>query len=553
MELNPQQILASLYDLALATTGETRVAPLLTKVMQRMLYHTGFACGIYLHPQGNSYLVETALCNRQLGITGGDIISLPAQLVEGPAALINDDLLLQEAFPQNHKYHVALRLPVSSDGVFLLLATTTPTANIHWPQVFDTILHNFSHTLRLCRDNERYICDLKQAQIELVAAKDKAEATNHAKSEFLTHMSHELRTPMNAILGFAQLLELDVAPTLDADKASYITEISRAGNHLLRLINEILDFARIESGKITISLENIALTELTKEAISLVEPIANNYKIKLFFDTRATENWLARADYTRLKQILINLLSNAIKYNKPGGYVRLSTQSLSRDTLRIIVEDNGFGLSPEEQQRLFIPFERLGVNASGIEGTGVGLTVTKKLVELMHGVIGIESEKGIGSRFWIDLPCTSAFTTSRNGEFAPATAAITPAVRAKGFTVLYIEDNPANLRLVEELLIRRNIKVLAAPDAMIGLDMVLSHRPDLILMDINLPGMSGYDALIRLRLDASTQSTPVIALSASATKHDVERGKRAGFAYYLTKPIDIKNFYAVIDRVLEER
>ena len=389
---------------------------------------------------------------------------------------------------------------------------------------------------------------LQENYVELENAKALAEKANLAKSEFLSSMSHELRTPLNAVLGFAQLMASDTPPPTAAQKLS-IDQILQAGWYLLHLINEILDLAMIESGKVTMSKESMALAEVLQDCHAMIEPQAQKRQIQLIFP-RLGNSFYVQADRTRVKQVMINLLSNAIKYSRVGGKVTVSCAMSSENRVRVVVKDTGVGLAPEQVTQLFQLFNRLGQDAS-IEGTGIGLVVTKQLVELMGGQIGVTSAVGVGSEFWVEFIASSApplVFGSDGGEPADSVAAHALPPQS---TLLYVEDNPANLILVEQLIARRNdLKLLSAIDAHQGIELARAHQPDMILMDINLPGLSGFDALEILHNDPITAHIPVVALSANAVPLDIEKGQKAGFFRYLTKPIKVGEFMDTLDVAL---
>lgn len=390
------------------------------------------------------------------------------------------------------------------------------------------------------------VTELKRAEQAMLAAKEEAERASQAKSEFLSSMSHELRTPMNAILGFAQLLEYDAG--LDSGQGDSVHEILKAGRHLLELINEVLDLAKIESGRIDLSLEPVELCPVVRECFSLMLPLADARGIRLGHE--GARGARARADRTRLKQVLLNLLANAIKYNREGGDVRVEVAPVGQERLRVTVADTGRGIPAGRLDELFQPFNRLGAEASEVEGTGIGLTITRRLVEMMGGVIGVDSEPGAGSRFWIELPQEAPGVAGRL-PVEPGAERPQPTGCSRQHRVLYIEDNPANLKLVSQLIGRRvHIHLLTAHTPTLGLELAAAHRPELILLDINMPGMDGYHLLQVLRADARFASIPVVALTASAMPGDILRGRKAGFDDYLTKPIDVTHFYAVLDRWL---
>ena len=396
----------------------------------------------------------------------------------------------------------------------------------------------------------RDLTERRQVEAELTNAKAVAEKANLAKSNFLSSMSHELRTPLNAILGFGQLMESDSPLPTPAQKAN-IDQILQAGWYLLELINEILDLALIESGKLSISREPVSLDAIMLECQSMIEPQAQKRGIRMSFP-RFDNPCFVNADPTRVKQILINLFSNAIKYNQMGGTVVVECAASIPDRIRVSVTDTGAGLAPEKLAQLFQPFNRLGQEASAEEGTGIGLVVTKRLVELMGGVIGVESEVGVGSVFWIELNSATA-PTFTNGESKPAAPAQTQVENSAPLrALLYVEDNPANLKLVEQLIARRpDIRLLTAVNGKLGIELARAARPEVILMDINLPGISGTDAMKILRQDPATAHIPVLALSANAIPRDIEAGLEAGFFRYLTKPIKVKEFMEALDVALE--
>jgi PAS domain S-box-containing protein len=390
----------------------------------------------------------------------------------------------------------------------------------------------------------------KQVEAELINAKAAAENANLAKSDFLSSMSHELRSPLNAILGFAQLMESGLPLPTPAQKAS-IDQILHAGWYLLELINEILDLALIESGKLSISQEPMSLVDVMLECQAMIEPRAQKSGIRMSFP-RFELPYFVKADRTRVKQVLVNLLSNAIKYNRIQGTVEVTCRLNTAKRIRISVQDTGEGLSPEKLAQLFQPFNRLGQEASAEEGTGIGLVVSKRLVELMGGEIGVESTVGVGSVFWIELN-VAAEPQPGAGSDKPLTPIQARAVRGAALrTLLYVEDNRANMQLVEQLIARRpDMSLLSAADGMRGIELARTHQPEVILMDINLPGISGIQALKILRADPATAHIPVLAISANAMPRDIKRGLAAGFFRYLTKPIKVNEFMEALDKALE--
>ena len=389
---------------------------------------------------------------------------------------------------------------------------------------------------------------LQEKNIELESAKSTAEKANLAKSVFLSRMSHELRTPMNAILGFAQLLEAGSPPPTPMQLVRLL-QIIKAGWYLLDLINEILDLAVIESGKLSLSCESVSLAEVMRECQSMTESQAQNRGIHVNF-VPFDNNWFANADRTRVKQIFINLLSNAIKYNRENGSVEVKC-TCTTECLRISIKDSGVGLPPEKLLQLFQPFNRLGQEYGSEEGTGIGLVVTKQLVELMGGTISVESVVGEGTEFLIEL-IRDVTPQLAVGNTLP----VDGVSQGKGIellrTLLYVEDNPANLMLVEQIIAAHpDVRMLSACDGNVGVKLALAHLPEVILMDINLPGISGIEAMRILRKDPATMHIPIIALSANAMLRDIEKGLEAGFFRYLTKPIKINEFMNALDDALK--
>jgi signal transduction histidine kinase/ActR/RegA family two-component response regulator len=391
---------------------------------------------------------------------------------------------------------------------------------------------------------------LEIANEELTQAKAAAEHANKAKSSFLSRMSHDLRTPLNAILGFTQLLVLKPERLSTEQLTEYTAYILKAGEHLLALVDEVLDLAKIESGAMTLSLEPVALGNLLKECHELIEPLSAQRNINLTIDYE--NSLLVLADQTRLKQVLVNLLSNAIKYNRNAGSVTVFCSRCENDMVRITVQDTGSGLSEEQVNQLFQPFNRLGRESGQIEGTGIGLVVTKSLVELMNGRIGVNSKVDSGSAFWIELPLAPK-ARAETRQPGPGRAAAWGSINflSAPITMLYVEDNPTNLKLIEEILSGYpNIELQSTPDANSGIALARAHQPNLILMDLNLPGMSGSEALEILKNDPSTAHIPVIALTASAMQNEIDRGLALGFFAYITKPVRIRQLFDTIQSAI---
>jgi PAS domain S-box-containing protein len=388
--------------------------------------------------------------------------------------------------------------------------------------------------------------DMEWAE-ELRSSREVAEAASAAKSEFLSSMSHELRTPLNAILGFAQLLERDRKQPLSERQIERLQHVLRGGEHLLRLIDDVLDLSRIEAGRIMVSLEPVDVRGVVDEVITTLGPMASRAGITILTPVQV-QLPRVQADRTRLAQILMNFGSNAIKYGKQHGHVRVALAQPYPGIVRITVIDDGIGIPADKRDKVFEPFQRAGQETGPIEGTGIGLTITKRLAEMMKGKVGFSSEVDRGSEFWVEIPVHRQVTA----DLAPQVTAPTPSPLATGSArhkVVYIEDNPSNIAFMRDLIEDLpSVELVTAPTAEIGLELIRSHRPDVVIMDINLPGMSGFDAAERLREWPETRNIPVIGLSAAALLRDTSRAKEAGFYRYLTKPVKV----AELTRVLEE-
>jgi PAS domain S-box-containing protein len=429
--------------------------------------------------------------------------------------------------------------------------------SVFWANEVFTAIRDHSGTLRgfakLTQDLTRRKAlnkVLEDKNDELERARTLAVKANLAKSDFLSSMSHELRTPLNAILGFAQLIESGIPPPSISQKRS-VDQILKAGWYLLELINEILDLALIESGKLSLSLEPVSLPEVMRECQVMIETQAQKRGIAVTFPLFEVP-YFVMADRTRVKQIIINLLSNAIKYNKPNGSVSVQCCTSPPGRIRISVKDTGHGLSTDKIAQLFQPFNRLGQEGNSEEGTGIGLVVCKRLIEWMGGVIEVESTVGEGSIFWIEMNQTTLPLSVSPAEISNTANPLQIQSTTQSRTLLYVEDNPANLMLVEDLILRRpDIRLLSATDGYSGVVIASNAQPDVILMDINLPGMSGLNALHILINDPATAHIPVVALSANAMPRDIEKGLEAGFFRYLTKPIKVNEFINTLDLAMK--
>lgn len=451
-----------------------------------------------------------------------------------------------------------------------------------WSQPFSssshTILGTFSIYFPELKEPNKYELELlvefaqfaaiaverEQSQQALMSAKEEAENANLAKSQFLSSMSHELRTPMNAIMGFSQLLKITKAQPLTDLQGKNIDEIMIAGKHLMNLIDEVLDLSKIESGHIDLSINEVNLGNVINESVQLILPLAKKRGIKvalvkdgndISLNDLAEQEDLAWLDETRFKQIILNLLSNAVKYNHKEGKITLVCENINDGFFRVSVTDTGDGLDKEKQQGLFKAFNRLGLEQTEIEGTGIGLVITKKIVELLGGRIGVKSEVNIGSTFWIELPRRQdKQINEKNSSVQPSLLEDDMSKIEHKKSVLYIEDNPANLRLVEQILQSvPNLHMWSAPEPLLGLELAMEHLPDLILLDINLPGMDGYEVLKHLRSKDVSKNIPVIAISANAMPKDLKKGAAAGFDGYITKPVNVKELLEKVGSKLSEK
>ncbi|GAB2879662.1 hypothetical protein GCM10027046_04560 [Uliginosibacterium flavum] len=535
------------------------------ELMQNAIFHSANFSMIATDAQGVIQLFNIG-AERMLGYAAADVLNkiTPADISDPQELIARAEALSFEfgnpitpgfealTFKAAHNIVDMYELTyLCQDGSRIPAAVSVTALRDAQEQLIGYLLIGTDNTARKRVEAERTLFDqlLQDKNLALEAARFAAERANRAKSDFLSSMSHELRTPLGAILGFAQLIESGTPLPTPTQKRS-VEQILKAGWYLLDLINEILDLALIESGKLSLSVEPVSLGDVMLECESLIESQAQKYRVSVVFPELESPHCV-QGDRMRVKQVLVNFLSNAIKYNKVGGAVAVTCSRTAEDLIRISVRDTGAGLSPEQLGQLFQPFNRLGQEANVVEGTGIGLVVSKRLVELMEGRIGAESVVGEGCEFWIELKPMTALQSAANivesrSEYSPIKSA--DALR----TLLYVEDNPANLMLIEDLIARRpDLELLSAQDGQQGIEMARKVLPDVILMDINLPGVSGIKALKVLGDDPNTAHIPIIALSANAIPRDIENGLKAGFFRYLTKPIKVAEFMDTLDLALK--
>jgi PAS domain S-box-containing protein len=488
----------------------------------------------FIDTQGITREVNPEMC-RILGRSEADIVGRNIfAFVDEANARIFRDQMARRARNEKGSYEVELLRPDGSNIAGSICATP----------IYDTNGERIGSVGMWSDISERR----KQEQ-ERETLKNAALVANRAKSEFLASMSHELRTPLNAILGFGHLLQTD--PELSADAMENVVEIARAGGHLLALVDDLIDLARIEAGKLDLFMEPVPARPVLVEALGLMKPLAEKAGIRLVDAIELDESLAVQVDLTRFRQVILNFLSNAIKYNKPQGQVDLTCQTLP-GRLRVSVSDTGRGIPADKQWRIFNPFDRIGEERGNIQGTGIGLVISKRIVEAMEGRIGFESVEDEGSLFWVEFPlASSAVAPESSAPRGGAAASGTGPGGCGPREVLYVEDDPTNAQLLGKCFAKRgDLTLTLAASAEAGLALARETLPALILMDINLPGMDGFQALQVLKADARTASIPVIAVSANAMQGDRDRGQTAGFLHYLTKPIQVPDLLMLIDKAL---
>ncbi|WP_169449494.1 ATP-binding protein [Oceanobacter kriegii] len=498
----------------------------------------------------DSRRLMAALKSGDMRLTNADTM-LGKVFVHGETVLDNDvqNIMRKSAFPPGHPaLYRYLGVPIMSQGKLLGMYAIANGAEDYDDELV-AWLEPFTSTCALLINLYRGFAEREKIMEEVRLAGERAERASQAKSDFLSSMSHELRTPLNSILGFAQLMLSSKHPLNDR-QTRQVNQIYASGKHLLDLINDVLDLAKIESGKITLSIEETNLDQVLTEVLEIVGPLASAAQLKLTIDQSGDLGQVVMADYTRLKQVFINLIGNAVKYNREGGAITV-TRKMIDGRLEMAVEDTGIGIAESKMDLLFQPFNRLGAESGAIEGTGIGLALTKRLIGLMNGEIGASSVEGEGSRFWVQLPIAENYSAP---SYRPQTPMIGKSEQHQAsHTVLYVEDNPANQQLMEDIFEDvSHCQLQLANSAEIGLEMACANPPDIILMDIDLPGIDGFQAQAILKQNPITRHIPVIGVSAGAYAANITRANQAGFYEYLTKPVDIPQLLKLVDELLEK-
>ncbi|MBT3921414.1 MAG: response regulator [Nitrospina sp.] len=456
---------------------------------------------------------------------------------------------------QLHKHVIPCPLQDGSLRILHTIVTSYKAPEEVTPYALFTIQDVTNQTFQIREYNSLHkklkeeIQQRKEAENKILKAKQEAEKANRAKSTFLSQMSHEFRTPLNSILGFTQLLQRDFKSPLNSQQSKNLERVAAAGKHLLGLINEVLDLATIEAGKTNFTPEPVHIQAVLQEVVSLSQPSTKTNKIFLNIEGTQQSDIFIEADYLRIRQVFFNLISNAIKFNKPQGSVYVRFANTGNGKIRIYVEDTGVGISEEDLPRLFNPFERFGTGSTFVEGTGIGLTICRNLVESMGGQIKVVSALGKGSTFTLEFPVLN----NQRGEVPAKGLSVAPGkeLSLKEKRILYIEDIDTNIELVRQILLDRpNYQLIHSLSASRGIEIALNETPDLILMDINMPEMDGLTAFNKLAEKPETKSIPVIAVSADAMGTDIEKALNIGFRSYITKPINVDKFLETIDSLL---
>ena len=494
----------------------------------------GFAGGYFFDT--NEVLTQVLLAFVIGGLAAGSLAAYSAWL---PAFY---------AFTAPALIPVTIRFYLEGDSAGLAMGAMLTVYGFALASLAHTVNRSLTRTANLEVDKNYLVQSLTEAKFE-------AESANRAKDEFLSRVSHELRTPMNAILGYGQLLSRDSSPTLSDRQRRSVEQIMNAGHHLLDLIDDVLKLGQISTGTIEIESQDVPIGKLLDECIGLIEPEALRRQISVENRAADMRDEAVVADRVRIKEVIINLLSNAVKYNVMQGRIVITANRTANNTIKISVADTGPGVPSDKLDQIFEPFTRLESSGEDVPGTGIGLTIAKQLMELMNGTIACESTDGNGTEFWIELPAANKLAlTSTQSSYSAAGDDADPANSENSYSLLYVEDNETNQELLRDICaLRPGISLQCANDAESGLD-VLRHRAvDMVIMDIKLPGIDGFEALRRIREHPTTTKIPVIALSASAMPSDIKRGTEAGFRRYLTKPIDIDQILSAVDDVRSER